>query len=73
MQDLTMNSLVSKKRLIPITVMEGAFKDLTGYWGAGMPDGLAHYEGGIGCRQQSCCLILCANAVYRHGTLLPDV
>ena len=56
--------------------MEGAFKDLTGYWGGGgggAPDGLAHYEGGIGCRQQSCCLILCANAVYRHGTLLPDL
>ena len=54
--------------------MEGAFKDLTGYGGGGgVPDGLAQYEGGIGCRQQSCCLVLCANAVYRHGTLIPDL
>lgn len=55
--------------------MEGAFKDLTGYlWGGGgRPKGLAHYEGGIGCTQQPCCLVLCANAVYGHGTLLPDL
>ena len=41
--------------------------------GGGGPKRLAHYEGGIGCRQQPCCLVLCANAVYGHGTLLPDL
>ena len=38
--------------------MEGAFKDLTGYlWGGGGAEGL----------------VLCANGVYGHGTLLPDL